>query len=86
MVGWHTDSMDMSLCKLQETGRQRSLASCSPWGHRVRHNLAAKQQDHRRSQNQKTKTLKRETTSLNLSSKVKNYSVKKQNTELDFVC
>ena len=32
-----TDSMDMSLSKLQETVMDRSLACCSPWGHRVRH-------------------------------------------------
>ena len=27
-----TDSMDMSLSKLQETVKDRSLACCSPWG------------------------------------------------------
>ena len=27
-----TDSMDMNLSKLQETGEDRSLACCSPWG------------------------------------------------------
>ena len=30
-----TDSIDMSLSKLQEDGeRQESLACCSPWGHK----------------------------------------------------
>ena len=33
-----SDSMDMSLCKLQEMLKgQGSLACCSPWGHRVGH-------------------------------------------------
>ena len=33
-----TDSMDMSLSKLQEMMRdRRGLACCSPWGRRVRH-------------------------------------------------
>ena len=34
-----TDSMDMSLSKLREivSEGQGSLAGCSPWGHRVRH-------------------------------------------------
>ena len=27
-----TDSMDMNLSKLQETGEDRSLACCNPWG------------------------------------------------------
>ena len=29
-----------------ESGGQRSLACCSPWGHTVRHNLATEQQQH----------------------------------------
>ena len=28
------DSMDMSLSKLQDSERQRSLTCCSPWGHK----------------------------------------------------
>ena len=32
-----TDLMDMSLRKLQELVIQGSLACCSPWGHKVRH-------------------------------------------------
>ena len=35
-----TDSMDMRLSKLWETEGQGSLACCSPWGHRVRHDWA----------------------------------------------
>ena len=36
MVGWITDSMDMSLSKLREiTGMlQGGLAYCSPWDHK----------------------------------------------------
>ena len=29
-----TESMDMNLSKLGDSGRQRSLACCSPWGHK----------------------------------------------------
>ena len=29
-----TDSMDMSLSKLQDSEGQRSLACCNPWGHK----------------------------------------------------
>ena len=29
-----TDSMDMNLSKLWDSGGQRSLVCCSPWGHR----------------------------------------------------
>ena len=29
-----TDSMDMSLNKLQEMVKQGNLACCSPWGHK----------------------------------------------------
>ena len=32
MVGWHHNSMDISLSKLQEMEGQGSLACCSPWG------------------------------------------------------
>ena len=32
MVGWHTDSMDMSLSNLQETVKDRD--AWHPWGHR----------------------------------------------------
>ena len=39
-----TDSVDMNLSKLGDSGRQRNLACHSPWGHRVRHDLATKQQ------------------------------------------
>ena len=40
-----TDSVDMSLSKLRKMVKDReSLAFCSPWGHRVRHDLAAEQQ------------------------------------------
>ena len=40
-----TDSMDMSLSKLREISEgQGSLACCSPWGCRVRHNLATELQ------------------------------------------
>ena len=31
MVGWHYDSMDMSLSKLWEIVEDRSLECCSPW-------------------------------------------------------
>jgi len=39
-----THSMDMSLSKLQEIIEDRSLACCSPWGRRVRHDSANEQQ------------------------------------------
>ena len=40
-----TDSMDMSLSKVPGGGEgQGSLACCSPWGHRVRHDWATGQQ------------------------------------------
>ena len=39
-LGGITDSMDVNLSKLLEMvkDRQRSLACCSPWGHRLGHN------------------------------------------------
>ena len=33
-----TDSLDMSLSKLQELMKDREAWCCSPWGHRFRHN------------------------------------------------
>ena len=41
-----TDSINMNLSKLQESGGQRSLVCCRPWGRtcRVRQDLATKQQ------------------------------------------
>ena len=42
-LGSITDSMDMSLNKLWETVKE-ALVCCSPWGHRVRHNLVTDQQ------------------------------------------
>ena len=44
-----TDAMNMNLGKFWEMvrGRQGSLACCSPWGRRVRHDWATeKQQQH----------------------------------------
>ena len=38
-----TDSTDVNLSKLQDSEGQGSLARCSPWGHRVRHDLAIEQ-------------------------------------------
>ena len=39
-----TNTMDMTLNKLQEDSEgQGSLACCSPWGHRVRHDWATEQ-------------------------------------------
>ena len=35
-----TDSMDINLSKLWDSREQRSLACCSPWGRKVRHDLA----------------------------------------------
>ena len=35
--------MGMNLCKLWDSGGQRSLVCCSPWGHRVRHDLTSEQ-------------------------------------------
>ena len=39
-----TDSMDMSLSKLWEIVKNREVACCSSWGHRVRHDLTTEQQ------------------------------------------
>ena len=39
-----TNSVDMSLSKLQVIVKNGSLACCSPWGRRVRHNLETEQQ------------------------------------------
>ena len=39
-----TDSMDKSVSKLWDGDGQGSLVCCSPWGHRVRHDLVTKQQ------------------------------------------
>ena len=41
--GW-TASMDMNLGKLKDGEEQGSLVCCSPWGHRVRRDLATEQQ------------------------------------------
>ena len=38
-----TDSMDMSLSKLGDSEGQGSLVCCSPWGRRVRYDLATEQ-------------------------------------------
>jgi len=32
MVGWHHDSVDMNLGKLQETVRDREAWRAAPWG------------------------------------------------------
>ena len=39
-----TSSMDMNLSKLGDGEGQGSLACCSPWGCKVRHDLATEQQ------------------------------------------
>ena len=41
-----TDSMDMSLSKLQDMEGQTSLACYSPRGRRVRHDLVTQQQQY----------------------------------------
>ena len=38
------DSMDLNLSKLGDSGGQRSLAYCSPWGYKELDNLATEQQ------------------------------------------
>ena len=39
-----TNSMDMNLSKLRDRGGLRSLALCSQWGCRVKHDLVTEQQ------------------------------------------
>ena len=39
-----TNSMDMNLSKFQEIVKERSLACCRPWGHRIRHDFVTEQQ------------------------------------------
>ena len=39
-----TDSMDISLSKLQDSEGQGSLVCCSPWGHRVGHDFVTEKQ------------------------------------------
>ena len=45
IVGWYHQ---LNGCEFEQTlrdsGRQRRLACCSPWGHRVRHDLVTEQQ------------------------------------------
>ena len=43
-----TDSMNMGLSKLREVVMDRC---CSPWGHRVRHDLVTEQDQHRDADN-----------------------------------
>ena len=44
MVGWHHRLIGHELGKTSGDGEgQGSLACCSPWGHRVRHDLATEQ-------------------------------------------
>ena len=38
-----TASMDMNLNKLRDSEGQGSLMCCSPWGHRIGHDLATEQ-------------------------------------------
>ena len=45
MVGWHHDSRDMSLSKLQEMVKDRETCCAATWGaERVGHDLATEQQ------------------------------------------
>ena len=44
MVGWHHDSMDRSLSKLQEQGRRQEGALQSMRTQRIRHDLVTEQQ------------------------------------------
>ena len=39
-----TDSMDLSLSKLQDSEGQGSLLCCSPWGRRVGHDFVTEKQ------------------------------------------
>ena len=34
MVGWHIDSVNLNLSKLQEMVKDREQACCSPWGYK----------------------------------------------------
>ena len=43
-----TNSIDMNFNKLWQIVKKGSLVSCSPWDHRVRHDLATKQQQNTR--------------------------------------
>ena len=45
MVGWHHRPSRHELEQTPGDGGQRRLARCSPWGHRLRHNLAIEQQN-----------------------------------------
>ena len=42
-LGSITDSMDTNLSQLGESEGQGTLVSCSPWSHRVGHNLETEQ-------------------------------------------
>ena len=47
MVGWHHRLNGHELNKLRQIVEDRSLMCCSPWGHRVGHDLATEQQQTR---------------------------------------
>ena len=45
MVGWHHQLKGHEFEEtLEDSGGQRSLGCCSPWSHRVGHDLATEQQ------------------------------------------
>ena len=47
MVGWHHRINEHEFEQTPgDSERQESLACCSPWGHRVRHDLATQQPQH----------------------------------------
>ena len=46
MVGYHRPSGQEFKQSPGNTGGQRSLACCTSWGHRVRHNLATEEQQY----------------------------------------
>ena len=49
MVGWHHLLTGHEFEQtLGDSGGQASLVCCSPWGHRVGHNIAAEQQQNAR--------------------------------------